>query len=401
MMGKKMLFVSLLSAVSVGVVIIMGGCSHESDDIPTKITTANILIEEAWDDFLAADYGSAVTKFRLMLGRDVTITEGYVGLGWSYTLAGTFDKGRNNFVFAQARPDFAGYDVEVYAGLATNYAASEEDSLAVFYARKALDLDSDWVFRIDDNLTSYDLHVMIAQSYFNNKMYLDAKEKVDFLSPGWSGTFDATAVAEEIMPLEWEVSTDSMNVSFRLPQTGVSSIASSGETAIPVASIPASGINACNCKLEVADVTSSLQTEYWVLTCIEEVKRGGVFEVTGSQSGLLEPFDIDGIAKPGSTMYVSDSFTLKMHFKDVEKTRDRRYPEVGDTFTFATAASGVPFVVDQVKEGNRVFISLDAATTDAKFFKGVDYKIFLEYGYYNDFGNFILNLVEKINSLFE
>jgi hypothetical protein len=407
MMIRKDHFLGLVLVWCAGIAMLLSGCSHESDDIPTARTTSEILMAKGWNDFLGGDYSSAITSFRQILNRDATITEAYVGLGWSYTYAGTFDKGLSNFIFAQARPDFKavppdhdGYEAEVYAGMASNYAATNEDSLAIFYAQKSLAVDPAWVFRMDDALTNHDLKVLIAQSYFNDRKYYDAKEQVDDMAPGWSSEFETETVTDMIIPLEWSVSNDSTRVSFQVPEPGISSFAEGGETTVAVGSVPAPGINACNCRLEVEAVTDLAKTEYWVLTCIEEEKRGGVFEVIGSVSGPLEPFDIFGIASPGSTLYVSDYFTLNMHFKDIEKTRDRDYPEIGDTYTFATAEGGIPFTVNQVKDGNRIFISLDPAATDAKFFRDVEYTIFLEYSYFNDFGNFLVRLMEKINSLF-
>jgi hypothetical protein len=47
-----------------------------------------------------------------------------------------------------------------------------------------------------------------------------------------------------------------------------------------------------------------------------------------------------------------------------------------------------------VKDGNRVFVS---GTT---FFADIDYEVALDYNYFDDFGNFLLHLMEKINSLF-
>jgi hypothetical protein len=155
--------------------------------------------------------------------------------------------------------------------------------------------------------------------------------------------------------------------------------------------VPAAGINKGQGEISEVTVSEDVLTEYWTATCIDSVKKGGIFSVIGSKSGRHEDYDI----KTGT--YTSDNGEASFRI-----TSDRRkYFSEGDSFTFATAATGVPFGVDQVKDGNVVFISLDTAATDAKFFKNVEYTILLEYSYFNDFGKFLFRLMEKINDLFQ
>ncbi len=54
----------------------------------------------------------------------------------------------------------------------------------------------------------------------------------------------------------------------------------------------------------------------------------------------------------------------------------------------------------QVKEGNLLYISLDPAVTDARFFKDTEYQLSLDYRYFNDYGDFVIRLMEKINNLY-
>lgn len=397
MILKNTHFLGLMLVLCAGLAFMLAGCSHDSDDVPNDPTTVEILMEKGWTDFLGGDYSSAITRFRQILNRDATVTEAYVGLGWAYTYAGTFDKGLNNFIFAQARPDFDPYEAEVYAGLASNYAASDEDSIAVYYAQKALGVDPDWVFRMDADLTARDLNVLIAQSYFNDRKYYYAKEQVNALEQDWSDRFVTTSVSDMITPLEWSVTIDSIRVSFQLPEAGISTFGETGRTAAAVASVPAAGINTCNCAVEITSVESDAPTEYWKVVCVEEVRKGGIFKIVGSVSDTLPtPFDLN------DETYVADHFSFRMHFDNVEGGRRQwKYPLVGDHFTFATAEADVPFVVDQIKNGNQVYISLDPAATNARFFRDVDYTIYLDYSYYYDFGDFLVQLLEKINSLFQ
>jgi hypothetical protein len=396
MIRHKSKILALGLVLFVGGLMGLGGCSHESDNIPTKVTTNEVLMKEAWDDYGSGSYNSAIKKFQEILNRDATITEAYVGLGWGYTLAGTFDKGRNNFVFAQARADFNPFKADVYAGMASNYAASNEDSLAVLYAKKVLEVDPEWVFFKNDelvrndNLNAHDLHVLIAQSYFHKKRYMYAKDEVDIMEPGWSSRFATTSLSGLVTPLGWTVSTDSLSVSFTLPETGVSSIVATGTIPNPMVSQALLGVNKGRGTISNVTVGNNVLTEYWTVTCIDSVKKGGIFSVIGSKSGRHPDYDILKGAYTSENGEVS--FTI---------TSDRRYyfTEM-DKFSFATMEAGVSFDIDQVNEGNIIYISLDPATTDAKFFKDVTYKIFLDYRYFDDFGDFVVRLMEKINSLY-
>jgi hypothetical protein len=194
-----------------------------------------------------------------------------------------------------------------------------------------------------------------------------------------------------ITPLEWTVSPDSTKVSFQVPEVGIYSFAGEGSIPSAMASAPGQGINVGLGTISDVTVSDDVMTEYWTVTCVEFVRKAGIFSVVGSKSGQHADYDIS----TGS--YTSDNGEVTFRI-----TSDRRkYFEVGDSFNFVTSAAGVSFTVNQVKEGNRVFIALDPDATDAKFFKDVDYSILLEYDYYEDYGNFILQLMEKINSLFQ
>ena len=379
-MMKRVDVLSFCLMVCMGTVIFLGGCSHESDDIPTKITTGNVLMKGAWDDYLGGNFNSAITKFRQVLARDATITEAYVGLGWSYTAAGTFDKALNNLTFAESRPDFLEYESDVYGGYASTYSASAEDSLAIIYAQKTLDTDQNWVFRADSTITFYDLHVMIAQASFKSKKYTAAVEKVDYLDPGWSEQFPTTGVTQTVTSLD--VSSDSTWAILRVPHAGVSEIQSLVSEAA-VASVPASKSGNIGTG-SISEITVSDEhtlTEYWTVTCIDSVRDGGIFSVVGSVSGSLADYDIT------TGRYNSDPVTFTI--------RDGRPNfSVGDAFSFATTEANTPLTLEQVKEGNRIFVS------GATFFSDIDYEIAVEYSYFDDFGNFLVNLMEKINSLF-
>ncbi|UCE20264.1 MAG: hypothetical protein JSV84_07985 [Gemmatimonadota bacterium] len=383
MMTKRADLLRFGLMLCVGAMILIGGCSHESDDIPTKITTSNSLMKEAWDDYRGGDFSSSITKFRQVLNRDATITEAYVGLGWAYTLAGTFDKALNNFIFTRSRPDWSLWKLHVNAGTATNYAASGNDSLAVIYAADStLHFDPDWKFYGDSTITFYDLHVLIAQVSFKSKRYIEAMEKVDELVPNhdWSTQFstqDATETVESP-----EVSTDSTWAILEMRHTGVNEVLSV-ESAAAVASVPASktGNIGGGSISEIGVSDEETLTEYWTVTCDTTEESGGKFSVVGSETGLLGIYDI----KTGRFDGGKVTFTIRDGRPDFS---------LGDTYTFATTAAHTPLTVDQVKDGNRIFVK------GTKFFSEVDYEIVVEYKYFDDFGYFVLNLMEKINELF-
>lgn len=366
-------------------VFLWAGCERKSDDIPTQAEAPDVsgLLTKGWDYYLSGDYALAIAKFDSALGRDVATTDAYLGLGWSYTQMGQFEEARSKLTFIFAQPAWADSQVraDVYAGFAAGYVAEGQDSLAIIAAQDALDADPEWSFSHDATLTYYDLHLLQAQASFNSYRYLKAKEKVDHLEPGWSLAFPTSAASATITQLS--VALDSTWASFRLKKAGASEIGSVvSKTA--VASVPAAGEDNVG-DGEFSEVTAgeAAKTEYWVVRCKRKVQNGGVFEVVGSVSGPQTDYDIT------TGNYTSDGGEISITIEDGKEDFT-----VGDLFTFATTAANTPLTVDQVKEGNRVFIS------GTKFFQDVSYEILVDYSYFNDFGDFLLQLMEKINSLY-
>jgi len=82
--------------------LIVGGCSRKSDDIPTYVESVDNLVNEGWAAFQEDDYNRAAFAFEEAVKRDVdpqTSIDAYRGLGWTYARLENYAQAITNFNF--------------------------------------------------------------------------------------------------------------------------------------------------------------------------------------------------------------------------------------------------------------------------------------------------------------
>ncbi|MBN1349777.1 hypothetical protein JXJ21_10240 [candidate division KSB1 bacterium] len=185
----KALHIYLSLAVILSLILVLGGCSHEGENVPTAFPTVLSELDAGWASFKKAQYENAITHFTNARDRDAAKIEAYNGLGWSNTRLGNYMVSEQNFMLMLTLSDDVNVKADGMAGLAYNNFATPidltevdaaiRDSIAIDYAQQALELRSDYQFEHDSNINSRMLNVLIAECRFNRKEYLSALTVID------------------------------------------------------------------------------------------------------------------------------------------------------------------------------------------------------------------------------
>jgi tetratricopeptide (TPR) repeat protein len=144
--------------------------------------TAECLTAEGWTLFEQGNIDGAIAKFTDAIEADPGYADAYNGLGWSYANKDALSEALENF----GRCITSGMTTaDPYAGCAPVYRDAEFvvdyfDS-AIVVDSTALAKDPDYEFSHDKTFNSDDLHLILAQSYYGDKRYLEAKDEVEFL----------------------------------------------------------------------------------------------------------------------------------------------------------------------------------------------------------------------------
>ena len=164
---------------------------------------------EGWTLFGDGDYEDAVAKFERAIELDNSYAEAYSGLGWCYANMNMLEEALDNFGRAIDGNPHETVLADAYAGSSPVYRDADTrpahfDSAAA-YADSALSIDRFYKFDYDTTFNWQDLHLIMAQSYFQLQEYGLAKARVDSLGgksldPG-SPTF-VDSLAAEIERLE-------------------------------------------------------------------------------------------------------------------------------------------------------------------------------------------------------
>lgn len=187
--------------------LIIWGCEHSSDDIPTGVPySVEYYIESGWNNFISGNFSGAYNDFEEATSRDVNSAEAFLGKGWSllrsaqYTLAvssinnallliemgGVSDSDR---IEAESYACLVGAYQGLYPGDVETYAplvASSVDS--------ALAIDPDFVFTYDSGVNYQTLIVAKADANFANSDFLGALEAITMLDPSFTIYNDPTVL---------------------------------------------------------------------------------------------------------------------------------------------------------------------------------------------------------------
>ncbi|MCK4548426.1 MAG: carboxypeptidase regulatory-like domain-containing protein [Candidatus Eisenbacteria sp.] len=144
---------------------------------------ANIVLTlEGWGSYDEADLGRAASQFLVAVEENPACADARNGLGWTYARFDSLESAVESFEAALA---LDGEFLDAFTGLALVSSALNEHDEAIAAAIAVLDAAGDaYVFRRDESITSADLRLVLAQSYFYTSQYALAQEQVDLLDPG-------------------------------------------------------------------------------------------------------------------------------------------------------------------------------------------------------------------------
>ncbi len=163
----------LLSALLI-MTFSMSGCGEEEQP------TASEIGAEGWELYEARDYSGSLEKFNEAVSTDPDYADAYVGLGWAYGKMAQLTECVSSFRTALSKD---AQNVDALAGIALAYLADDEYDQAIAKASQLLAISPDYSFE-HGSVTSRNLHLVLAESYYYTGDLAKAQSEVDILNPG-------------------------------------------------------------------------------------------------------------------------------------------------------------------------------------------------------------------------
>ena len=173
--------------------LVLSSCRKDlSSDIPEDYNTV-----DGWAYYADGDYSSALDAFQLTSERNAQTIEAYIGKGWSYLRLGHIQHSRVEFSVVLNLANENNDDVsmaDAYAGLflialENRFSAqtdpeqepTEEDLIdlnnkIIEMGEKVFVYNSDYSTNHDPDLSSDEVHIALAQTYYNVSRYQEALE---------------------------------------------------------------------------------------------------------------------------------------------------------------------------------------------------------------------------------
>ena len=139
-------------------------------------------ITEGWKLFESGEYHSADSLFTLSLPLSDLNAESFSGGGWSKGRLGDSDGAIADFTLGIIA-DSA--NIEILAGIAFAYNASERFEESIVYALDIVEKDTIWTFPHDTSVTTNDLILLLAINYFNIADFDSSLFYVQILNPSF------------------------------------------------------------------------------------------------------------------------------------------------------------------------------------------------------------------------
>lgn len=140
-----------------------------------------------WAEFEGTNYDSAIAKFEMAEEINSDYADALTGLGWCYTRLDILGEASDYFTDAI---DLDALAVDAYAGRAGVNLKLGDVSPAIDDARMTLEIDSLYVFSHDTTITYLDLHLLLAECYYQTQQYGLAHQKVEYLANVFNLTFN-------------------------------------------------------------------------------------------------------------------------------------------------------------------------------------------------------------------
>ncbi|MBZ0263826.1 hypothetical protein K8I28_04085 [bacterium] len=171
------------------------GCETFSDDIPSDApVTVNGLIEEGWTYYEVNNFERAVTSFNDASNAEATNLEAYLGMGYSFAQMNQLTRAQQNLgnviALAPVLVDEGGLSeaqaqvlrAEAYAGMAVAFLAAKDYENAVSRAEMCMEIDPQFSHRWIEDFDDADLIILKAEAYFGVQDYANCMFALDALS---------------------------------------------------------------------------------------------------------------------------------------------------------------------------------------------------------------------------
>ncbi len=132
-----------------------------------------------WLLFEEAHYDSAIVYFKNARLINLDYADLYTGLGWCHTKLESFLEALNEFSNAISLDESA---LDAYAGRSAVTLKLEYPLSSIEDALMVLNTDSLYVFSHDTSVTYLDLHLILAESYYQTQQYSLAHQEVGYLA---------------------------------------------------------------------------------------------------------------------------------------------------------------------------------------------------------------------------
>ena len=159
----------------VALVLLLISCGTDFDDT----VDVNELVSSGWEKYEAGEFDEALNLFNQAILADNQSSDAQIGIGWSFFGKQKAQSAINEFEKALVLKSDA---TDAYVGLSGAYLAVENYKSAIENAQAALDLQPDYTFVHNPLITSRNLHLVIAKSYYflgNLEQSLDSIRTID------------------------------------------------------------------------------------------------------------------------------------------------------------------------------------------------------------------------------
>ena len=154
-------------------------------------------VAEGWLEFGVGRYDNAVMVFDKAVEIDSTLSQAYLGLGWSYAVLDQMDVALSNLDLAIARDSES---PDGYAAKAFVHLARGEYEAAIEAARQAIDFGGeDYAFSQIPDVQTRNLRLVMAESHYAIGQYSDAQAQMDILNPNNNLDKDSQTYRQELL----------------------------------------------------------------------------------------------------------------------------------------------------------------------------------------------------------
>ncbi len=184
--GRRRPGLSLASAMLLALCLSGGlwlsSCSEDKKDEGGGGTIPGLsaaeLNELGWEGMDAGAYLDARANFEAAVEKDSGLAEARLGLGWALAYTGAYADAEAAFEELLS----GSHATDAYAGRAAAVLAIDA-ALAISSAQTALERDAAYAFYKRPSFDYRDLHLILAEAYFDLAQYANAQNEVDVLNP--------------------------------------------------------------------------------------------------------------------------------------------------------------------------------------------------------------------------